>query len=899
MARIRSVAHAFNVGEVDIDNLARIDIDRMRLAAEQQKNIIGTIAGRGFLRPGTGYVGSVSSEVLLKEFVYSSDDSALLEFSDETLRVYVDDALITRQSVSTTITNGDFSSITGWSDVSTSGATATVSANALLLNCSATGATAAVRQQVTVASGDQNVQHALTVYIDRGPVKFMVGSSAGDDDYIAFTSLSMGTHSLAFTPSGNFWVEFQSVSESVKVVDSIEIAVAGVMTIPTPFSTSNLSSLSFDQSGDVIYIAWGGPQYIIERRNAISWSVAKYQVDDGPFLGSRTDDNTKLQPSVTRGNGTLTSSKPFFNSGHVGALFYIFHEGQNIIQSLYSDSVASDPVKIIGIDSDRAFTVTITGTWSGTVMLQRSYDDADYGYIDNRTYTANNSETLNDDYDNTTIWYRFKFTTYTSGVANIQIAYKGGGNYGICRVTGYTDRQHVSIEVLRPFTNTNYSDDWKEGYWSDEQVWPTGVGLAEGRLFWAGQDRWWGSVSDAYKSFDEETDGDSGPLNRSIAVGSVNTVQWVAAVRRLIIGTNGAEVVASSSSLDEPLTPSNSTVRAGSTIGSANIQPAKVDSKIIFVDRSGEALFEMVFGQSYEYQSTEISRLRARLFKIGIKQLAVQRRPETRIWVILNDGSAVCFLYEPSQEVAGFFTIETDGSFESVAVLPEAGNDRVYFVVNRTINGSPIRYVEKLARDSDAKPGDVSFIMDSFTSGTNAEASTTVAVGMHLVGKQVKVWADGAPITETVNTGFGDFTQPKLFTVDSSGEITLDSPVTNWAAGLPYVGRFKSARLAYGAQQGTSLLAKQRVNQLGIMLCDFVRSGVRFGTEFDNPDRPMNPLRKLVNNMETEDISLDAVIDEDQFVMPGDGWTLDRRVCIELQWPASLLALIYDVDSNG
>jgi hypothetical protein len=50
--------------------------------------------------------------------------------------------------------------------------------------------------------------------------------------------------------------------------------------------------------------------------------------------------------------------------------------------------------------------------------------------------------------------------------------------------------------------------------------------------------------------------------------------------------------------------------------------------------------------------------------------MAVQRRPDTRVWVVMNDGSCVCVVYEPLEEVLAFIPVVTDGTFESVAVLP-------------------------------------------------------------------------------------------------------------------------------------------------------------------------------------------------------------------------------------
>jgi hypothetical protein len=55
--------------------------------------------------------------------VFATDDKALIEITNASfLRVWVDDELLTVPSVSTTVTNGDFSSsAVGWTLTATSG----------------------------------------------------------------------------------------------------------------------------------------------------------------------------------------------------------------------------------------------------------------------------------------------------------------------------------------------------------------------------------------------------------------------------------------------------------------------------------------------------------------------------------------------------------------------------------------------------------------------------------------------------------------------------------------------------------------------------------------------------------------------------------------------------------
>jgi hypothetical protein len=292
-----------------------------------------------------------------------------------------------------------------------------------------------------------------------------------------------------------------------------------------------------------------------------------------------------------------------------------------------------------------------------------------------------------------------------------------------------------------------------------------------------------------------------------------------------------------------------------------------------------------------------MSKLATDLFSSGIKTLSVQRRPDTRIWLVNNDGSCVCVVYEPLEEVLAFIPIETDGTFESVAVLPADDQDRVYFVVNRTINGSTVRYIEKMALDSDVKPTTQCKVMDAFAYGTNSPASTTIHVGTHLQGESVVVWADGAPL---VTLGTNGYTTPNTYVVNGSGNITVGSAVTNWVAGLPYTARYKSAKLAYGAAGGTAMLQMKKVNELGLIMTDFVRAGVRYGSQFDNAERPLFPLPVQQGFTTAPAIVLGDVNDEEPFMFPGE-WDTDSRVCVECASPntMTLISTVISVTTNG
>lgn len=906
MPAVRTYLHAMNVGQHDTTALARIDLERMRLAAEQQTNFLPKATGPAFMRPGLEYLYSIDGEARLKEFVFGATDASLMIFTNLAMRIAIDDVLLTRPAVTASVTSGTFSSGTGWTLTATSGATATVSGGFLNLTAEARGSIATATQNVTI--NQVGTEHALRIVVERGPVLFRCGSSSGGEQYIAETSLATGTHSLSFTPfAASAHIQFKNDDRMLKQVDSVAIEGAGIVSLPTPWTAANMKLMRMAQSADVVFVACRGYQpRRIERRSARSWSVVLYTPDDGPFTASRTR-KVKLKPSITEGNGTLTASSSFFNANHVGALFKLFNEGQVMSFKLAADGVTTDPIRVSGVTDDnsnafdRDWYYTITGTWSASIWNQRSFDAEDSGYVDYRTtavgggsiaaVTTNVSNVLQRDTDNNAIvYYRLgiKDSGYTSGVATVEVDYDGGGGYGICRVVGYNSPTSVDIEVLRPFKNTTFTADWREGEWSANRVWPSAVALADGRLFWSGSDKIWGSVSDGYESFDEDLEGDAGPINRSIATGGINSTQWLMSLQRLIAGTEGAVAVAKSSSLDEPLTPTNLSIRDTSTTGAAPVEPAKVDTRGLFIERAGNAVMEIVFdGSSGDYVTTQLSKLTTDVFAPGVKQLAVQRRPDTRIWLVMNNGTCVCCLYEPGQEVLAFVPIQTTGVIESVSVLPSATQDRVYFSVRRF--GQSDRWIEKMALDSEVIPGDYCYVMDSFIRQTSVGSpSTTVHAGTHLAGRDVVAWADGAPV-ETVPGG------RILFTVNGSGNITLPVAATRAVVGIAYRARYKSARLAYGAAGGSALLQKKTIHNVGPIMTNFTRYGIKFGDSFDTMYAP--PV--MVGGVTAPQIQT-SIVDEVAFPL-GAGWSTDSRLHIEMWSPytATILGLALDVETHG
>ncbi|WP_415279308.1 hypothetical protein [Brucella sp. BZ] len=876
MASTNNLIYALNGGEVGSDTISRIDLAKMRLASETCINFFPKTVGPIFLRPGTEYRSTTRSNkrARLVPFVFSATDTAQLEFTGFEFRPLLDGRPIIRPAVTTVVSDGGFATGTGWTLVATDGASSQIVADGLALNALAKGSTAYASQQVTVPAGSIGVQHALRINVTRGPVRIRIGSTGGGDQYVAETSLDEGYHSIAFTPTGNFWVQFQNSGRAFRVVRSCQIEAAGELVLLTPWAESILREIRFEQSADVVFCTHQSTRVArIERRGTRSWSVVTYPINDGPFLAVRTAD-LRMKVSATEGLATLTASAPFFKAGHVGAVFRLFHTGQYQTVTLAGPDQWSEPVRLRGVAASKQFFVNISGTWAGTLQLQLSMDGDGYGNQDDwngqsGTFTTNQSGTIRrmgDEYDNVTHWARigFRDDTYSSGAATVALNAGAGGGAGMCRVLAVLSDTTATVEVTKPFFRAEtWSDDWKEGIWSGVRGWPSAVALHEGRLWLGNKDSIAGSVSDAFDSFDPDTEGDAGPIIRSIATGPINYAQWILSLGRMVIGTSGAESVPRSSSFDEPMTPTNFTIKDASTQGSANVQPAKIDRNGIYVQRSGKRLYELSYdSQALDYASSNLTRFNPEIAETGVVELAVQRQPDSRVWCVLGNGQCGILLYEKAEDVTGWHRFETDGQVVSVCVTPGTEQDFVWLTVLR--NGN--YYNELLRFDTEAIGGMANRMADAHVYVADNSNSATVTGLSHLNGRTLVVWADGKRV-------------PGTFTV-SAGSITLPYGVTTVCVGLPYKAQFKSTKLSYSSD--APMNQSKRLVQVGVVLKNTALSSqaLRFGDSFDK----MDPLPRTLYGVPVDEDAVLTGHESRTFPVPGS-WQEDARLCIEAYAP--------------
>lgn len=1029
--------YAFNRGLLSPLGLARYDLKRAALSSSLQTNWICRTLGSMMLRPGFAYIDSTYSDLQAVHipFIFSVTDTAIIELTNNLMRVRVNEEIITRVSVSSTVTNPTFTTdLTGWtSDDDAGGASAWATGSYMSLSGNNTNRGARY-QTITVASGDEGKEHALRIVIKKGYVTLRVGSSNGDDNYIANTTLAAGVHSLALTPTGNFVIQVSAATVYATLISEIDIEAQGAMTIATPWPTAMLDYLRWDESADVVYISSDGTvaQQQIERRGARSWSLVAYHADDGPFKNQNVDATIILSASALTGDITLTSNRPFFRSGHAGCLFSLLSQnGSSVSDVVAGNQQWSDPIEVTGVSANngRDLTINITGTWSGTIKLQYSAG-APGAWVDSgKSWTGNISTTYSDGYDNQITYYRIGFETgYSTGSATVTLSFsQASTTAGIVRVDSVNSNTSVDAHVLTalsgittlagtaasgniafaanpsnsdtielngvtwtfvtsgatgaqtnigatlsdtmtqlatdlnasvnasltPATYTGTSTSisvtydtvgtagnaytlrsgtlngtpsgptlsggvgattgvgtslWSQGLWSAIDGYPTVPALYEGRLWWFGQDNVAGSISDAYASYDGTVVGDSGAIVRTLGQGPVSTINWALGLNRLLVGCDGGEWSVRSDSLDSPLTPTNFNAKSPSTRGGAAVAAVKIDTNGIFVQRgdpssgntSGTRLIQMSYQGMWaiiDYTSQDLSEYCPEVLAVGIKKIAVQRKIDTRIHCLLNDGTVAVCIYDPVENEKGFLLVSTPGTVEDIFVLPGGVEDKVYYSVKRTINGQTVRYLERWAQESECTGLPMAKNIDSHIVYSGA-LTTTITGLSSLEGETVCVWGwnTATPFTVTMPDGTTQTVGRDLGTYTvAAGQITgLPAQVNNAIIGLGYTAQFQSVKLTQAVQMSTTLGQVRSIDHLGVVLANAHCQALQYGKDFNS----LEPMPLVEDGAVLDPNTVWSDYDKESFEFNGT-WDPDSRLCLQAASPRPVTVLAAIIDATG
>lgn len=744
------VLNNFTGGEMSPLMDARSDIGKYQSGCRILQNMIVYPQGGAFKRPGTEFIREVPDSdniTRLIPFQYSDTDSYILEFSNYLLRFY--------------------RTVSGTPGIILTGG----------------GAVYSIPTPYTSA------QLAIIQYVQSGDVMYLTHPSHRPRK---LSRIDHNKWSLS-TPEfmrGPFMA--QNDTETRVKVKGYNIDAADHTANPDTLTISDDGDLSeLIQVGDTITVTGSTANdgdYLV---SGTSYAAPDFTITLSEALTDSTADGVVNLSTVAGRRVQVQASPTIWQSGHVGALWGLTYnlDASNVTGTFTATGTSSTMSVALGQTID-FFT---HGAWTATVALEVSYDNGNtWEGIYQVAYRSDGNIELHHIEEIDDALYRINCSAYTSGTVKYNMATRAFKQQGIIQIDTFTDGALVEGIIKTDIAKSNvFTKLWSEGSWSDYRGWPRAITFYEQRL-WFGGTAWepttlWSSRSlpgGDYENFLAGADDDAA-LNYTLVESQQDPIKWLSSDKGLVVGTAGSEYTLGASATNEPITPTNvSHPDRQGVRGSASIGPIRSDLGHLFIERGARKVRELVYNWEVDkFVTSDMTRLSDHISEGGITEVALQKRPETVLWCITGDGNLIGLTYLRTENIVAWHRHVTEGSFESVAVIPGTEEDELWVVVNRTINSATKRYVERFKTWTLPDDQDDDFFVDcGYT--YDSTATDTITGLTHLESETVRILADGSNHADK--------------TV-SSGSITLDRNAATVQVGLAYTAQLKPMKLPLGS----------------------------------------------------------------------------------------------------
>ena len=309
--------------------------------------------------------------------------------------------------------------------------------------------------------------------------------------------------------------------------------------------------------------------------------------------------------------------------------------------------------------------------------------------------------------------------------------------------------------------------------------------------------------------------GSSSPLQDDDAVtfriagNNHHAVRYLVALKNLLLMTDGGEWRLTGGG--GAITPNTIDLDQETYIGIASLlRPVVVGNSVIYAQARESKIHDLNFDQAVEgLAGRDLTVFASHLFDgHTIRGMDYALSPDSIVWVVRQDGVLLGLTYIREQDVWGWHRHDTvSGGFERVCVVPEPGEDAVYFIVGR--NGH--RYIERLVSRSIVDFNVDSFFVDSGLSYSGAPVGTVGGLA-HLNGQTVRVCADGEDRGTAVVAG---------------GSVTIPgAAASNIHVGLPITAEIETLDLDAA---GTAVRDKQKRLQGANVIIDASSRGMLAG----------------------------------------------------------------------
>ena len=300
--------------------------------------------------------------------------------------------------------------------------------------------------------------------------------------------------------------------------------------------------------------------------------------------------------------------------------------------------------------------------------------------------------------------------------------------WGYAQLLSRTDADTITATVKSNLAYINTTAEWQLGSFSAQSGYPRTVQIYQQRLVLAGtadepQTVHFSKTGDfnnfaaseplGVQTGQFDTSGASimgeqiysdNAISLLISSDTVDKIEWMAEGRRLTIGTSGGIFQMYGSRDDVTITPFSFTAEKISNWSAHDkALPAKIGNNMVYVQKNGRKVRELIFDREQDEYSAKDITLRAEdVTQSGIKEMVFQDQPGSILYCLRTDGKLASCTYIVDLQmqswaihvIGGAQTDTTYGNhakIESVAVIPRDTTDRgafdqLWMVVKRDID---------------------------------------------------------------------------------------------------------------------------------------------------------------------------------------------------------------------
>jgi len=392
--------------------------------------------------------------------------------------------------------------------------------------------------------------------------------------------------------------------------------------IETPYSSADIYDqvnenycINTTQCGDIMYIFH--PKYKIRtltRYGNNDWRLAEFELLNGPW-----DDKNKTDIAL----GATSSTGQTTINANGGNVFKVDDIGRLIRLNLVNDT---------------------TTPWTA----QTEFKSGDIVRSDGKYYKLATGGTSGNEKP-----------THSKGVRSdgkLSWEYLHAGS-GTAKIVEYISSTSVKADILDYMPENITTNDWELGLFHTSGTYPI-CGTFWNKRFIILIDTISGpkviaSYTEDFNNFNDLENGEqTAECSFVIPVLSdkYNQAKWLMGGDILAVGTSSGEFYISQKTTSEGWSFENTNITQVSQIGNKQITPIKINGHILFTDKFGTSIRDLVY--SYErdtYDPFDTSVTSKHLLVSGIVDWAYQDYPDKILWCVVADGRLIGYTFNSEQ----------------------------------------------------------------------------------------------------------------------------------------------------------------------------------------------------------------------------------------------------------